>query len=70
MDSNREIQQVNNFVIFDGFFTKRPDSDFIHNKRNTNSIKPADYPGSGWLMVTFFHGPVVIALGFKSHLHM
>ncbi|KAK7094448.1 alpha-tubulin N-acetyltransferase-like [Littorina saxatilis] len=38
-----EIPQVNNFVIFNGFFTKRPDSDFINNRRNANLGKPADY---------------------------
>lgn len=38
-----QIPQVNNFVIFEGFFTKRPQSDFL-NKRDGNMPIPADYP--------------------------
>ncbi|KAL8618413.1 hypothetical protein ACOMHN_050181 [Nucella lapillus] len=38
-----EIPQVNNFVIFEGFFTKRPDGDFVQNRRSANQAKPADY---------------------------
>ncbi|XP_076455135.1 uncharacterized protein LOC143289838 [Babylonia areolata] len=42
-----EIPQVNNFVIFEGFFTKHPEKNFIHNRRNANLAKPADYPSKG-----------------------
>ncbi|KAK7465998.1 hypothetical protein BaRGS_00037435 [Batillaria attramentaria] len=37
-----EIPQVNNFVIFEGFFTNRPGSDFIKNRHNGQN-RPADY---------------------------
>lgn len=42
-----EIPQVNNFVIFEGFFTKHPEGHFIQNRRNANQAKPADYPRQG-----------------------